>query len=248
LLQLNKNSYIPLCKQLEKIISERIIRGVYNISDKIPSQKMFMQEFNVSRITVRNCMANLIESGTLESFKGKGTYIKRIPSLSNEYHSHSGLTAQLERRQQKLETLIISKEILKATKLLNEILLINTSNDVYKIKRIRKIDHKKFSYETNFLNPSIINNNNFLYSLTDNTSMYNILYRLSDIEIDYAEESITPIISDKTIAGLLDVELHTPLLKVKRLTFAKGVGTPFEYTEYIIKPEYYGTITYRNIK
>lgn len=246
--QIDRNSYVPLTKQLEEIISERIVSGQYKVSQKIPSQEMFVDEFHVSRITVRQCMTNLIAKGILESFKGKGTFIKGVPPKSNDYHTSTGLTAQFKSNRQQLETIIISKQKINSNNLINRILQIKNNNSIYQIERVRKIDHKSFSYEVNYLNSQIIDNDEFLSFLIDNSSLYNTLYQLSGIEIDYAEETIIPIISDQSIESLIDVEPHTPLLKVQRITFAKGIDTPFEYTEYVIKAEYYGTITYRNIK
>ena len=245
---LDKNSYIPLSKQLEEVISERIILGQYKVTDRIPSQEKFVEEFDISRITVRQCMANLHSKGIIESFKGKGTFIKAVPPKSNVYHSFSGLSAQFKSNKQQLETHVISKKIIESPKEISNIFHIENASKIYAIQRVRKIDHVSFSYEVNYLNPNVIKNKSILSLIIDNSSMYNTIFQITDIEIDYAEETITPIVSTPEIEGLIDVKPQTSLLKVQRVTYAKNIHIPFEYTEYVIKAEYYGTITYRKVK
>ncbi|HBU1134842.1 TPA: UTRA domain-containing protein, partial [Klebsiella pneumoniae] len=65
------------------------------------------------------------------------------------------------------------------------------------------------------------------------------------LEITYADEKIRAIVADKDVAKTLSISVGTPLLSVIRKTYCQN--GMFEYTEYIIKSEFYGSIRYNKI-
>ncbi len=74
---LNKDSYTPLHIQLKNEIEQLIIEGVYE--DQIPSEREFMQRYDVSRSTVREAISSLVREGVLVKRHGKGTYVSIKP-------------------------------------------------------------------------------------------------------------------------------------------------------------------------
>jgi DNA-binding LacI/PurR family transcriptional regulator len=66
-----------LYEQIENDIKSKIFRGELNIGDQIGSQQQLSKEYNVSLITVKKALANLISEGILFSRIGKGTYVAR---------------------------------------------------------------------------------------------------------------------------------------------------------------------------
>ena len=71
----NPNSVVPLYKQILKILSDRIADGVWGPGEKLPPESALMQEFGVSRITVRAAIEELTDSGVLVRSQGKGTFV-----------------------------------------------------------------------------------------------------------------------------------------------------------------------------
>lgn len=72
----------PLYMQIANIIKDRILHGVYPIGLNIPSEPQLEQEFNVSKITVRGAIQELVQEGFLEKGSGKGTKVIRNTSSS----------------------------------------------------------------------------------------------------------------------------------------------------------------------
>lgn len=70
-----KNSPIPIYIQIEEIIKQRIDLEEYRIGETIPSERELSLQFNVSRMTVRQAITNLVNSGLLYREKGRGTYV-----------------------------------------------------------------------------------------------------------------------------------------------------------------------------
>lgn len=53
----------PLWSQLYDILESRILNGEYKEGDVLPSEMALMEEFNVSRITVRQAMDKFAGTG-----------------------------------------------------------------------------------------------------------------------------------------------------------------------------------------
>ena len=61
--QLNKHSDIPLYKQIEQIIKEKILQGEWPAGTKIPSQRKLASIFQVNRSTVTAALDELTAQG-----------------------------------------------------------------------------------------------------------------------------------------------------------------------------------------
>lgn len=72
----------PLYQQIKNMIKDRILHGVYPLGELIPSEPQLEQEFEVSKITVRNAIQELVQEGYLEKGSGKGTKVLRNTSTS----------------------------------------------------------------------------------------------------------------------------------------------------------------------
>jgi len=72
----------PLYRQIKNIIKDRILHGVYPLGELIPSEPQLEQEFEVSKITVRNAIQELVQEGYLEKGSGRGTKVLRNTSTS----------------------------------------------------------------------------------------------------------------------------------------------------------------------
>lgn len=65
-------------------IKSYILSGTYKAGEKIPSELTLLEEYNVSRQTVRKAILELSNEGFLRSEKGSGTYV------STQYRSKAG--------------------------------------------------------------------------------------------------------------------------------------------------------------
>ena len=65
-----------LYQQVVENITGMIAQGRYRTGDLLPSEKELMDQMGVSRVTVREGLRLLNESGIIESIKGKGSYVR----------------------------------------------------------------------------------------------------------------------------------------------------------------------------
>lgn len=66
---------IPLHATISEAIRRQIEAGEYRPGDKLPSEHQLMEAFQVSRITARQAMANLVNQGLAISHQGKGVFV-----------------------------------------------------------------------------------------------------------------------------------------------------------------------------
>jgi GntR family transcriptional regulator len=68
---------IPLYKQILIDLKKKLKNGVWNIGDLFPSEKELMENYNVSSITIRRVLLELVNDGWIERRHGIGTFVKK---------------------------------------------------------------------------------------------------------------------------------------------------------------------------
>lgn len=71
-------SKMPLYKQIQSYYRERILTGELRYKDRVPSEQEIMEEFRVSKITVKNALISLAEEGLITRIQGKGTFVAQV--------------------------------------------------------------------------------------------------------------------------------------------------------------------------
>ncbi len=68
---------------LKKVLEEKIENEEFPADEPIPSEQELMEMYQVSRITVRKAVDELVNEGYLYKIQGKGTYVKTDERSSN---------------------------------------------------------------------------------------------------------------------------------------------------------------------
>jgi GntR family transcriptional regulator len=74
---LNSREATPPYKKLRSILSKQIEEGRYLPDQAIPSERDLCRQYHISRITVRQAIAEMINEGVLYRKQGKGTFVAR---------------------------------------------------------------------------------------------------------------------------------------------------------------------------
>ncbi len=88
-IQINKNSAIPIYRQLEEQVEQSIKDGTWQPGSALPSETALAARFRISVMTVRQAMSHLVNKGLIYREKGRGTFIAPLPLL----HPSSGWKA-----------------------------------------------------------------------------------------------------------------------------------------------------------
>jgi len=78
---IDQQSDRPVYQQIADDLRERIRRGAYPPGSKLPSETELVEEFNVTRVTVRRGLAVLEQEGLTESLRGRGVFVTQSPPV-----------------------------------------------------------------------------------------------------------------------------------------------------------------------
>ncbi|MEM6254283.1 MAG: GntR family transcriptional regulator [Cyanobacteria bacterium P01_D01_bin.156] len=134
-------SSVPLHISISEKLRQQIKAGDYQPGEKLPSEHQLMEVFNVSRITVRRAVANLVSQGLAKSQQGKGVFV--TPQKKVAYSLASPLIfleQDLARKgiQFTFESLTLKK--IRTPKTVQPILQLSGKSMVYFQKKLLSMD------------------------------------------------------------------------------------------------------------
>ena len=80
-MHLDKQHPRPVYLQLKELLQNQIEQGVYLSHQQLPSERDLCQHHNLSRMTARRALQELIAEGFAYTRAGKGTFVSQNPNL-----------------------------------------------------------------------------------------------------------------------------------------------------------------------
>ena len=151
---IDKNSPIPAYYQIMNHLREKIAEGVYPINSTLPPERELVEMYQVSRMTVRQAIAELVNEGILVRRKGIGTFIAP-PKLEQELSSLTSFTEDMAQRGMKAGGRILSFKEIAPDATIQKILSISAEETVYESVRLRLADDEPMALETTTLIASL---------------------------------------------------------------------------------------------
>lgn len=109
--KLDKTIPIPLYFQLKNLLLEEIKSNAYPVDTLIPTEKEISEMFNISRTTVRQAIAELVQAGWLYRIKSKGTYVARVKIKQDFIKRLESFNEQIERTGRKPSTELLAMQV-----------------------------------------------------------------------------------------------------------------------------------------
>ena len=212
----------PLWAQLYDILLERIMTEVYPLDELLPTDKDFMMEFGVSRITVRNAMDKLINEGFIMRQRGIGSKViknKEDEALLSTVlkSSYQGL---VEDGNQKI---VKSVEYIKPPiKVIDFFKLKENEKVIFLQREILKHDKIVGRHQT-YLSPILPINEQSDFSGSLYEKFSSLGYEVSQVE----EKITTHVISEEEKKAFEIEEVVSILRRERRVSFNQ---VPLEYT------------------
>lgn len=225
----------PKHVQLRRII-EHYVENNLSPGDMLPGERMFEEHFRISRITVRRAAGDLVASGKLVRVRGRGTFVASTPMTSS-----TGLLSFSE--QMRAEGLRPGSIIVLASRSVpppetvrffaggdqdSEVALrpagdepvdLNTQMRHAHVRRVRLANGVPVSIDDGWYNirlmPSLLENDVY-------NSMYDIMSTHYDCPVTETVQTSSAVCADSEQAGLLEVSVGAPLLRVLRQSYSRG--------------------------
>lgn len=75
---ISNNSDNPIYEQIKDQIKNQILNGKLKEGDMLPSMRLLAKELRISIITTKRAYEELERDGYIESFTGKGSFVKSV--------------------------------------------------------------------------------------------------------------------------------------------------------------------------
>ncbi|AEH51432.1 GntR family transcriptional regulator [Pseudothermotoga thermarum] len=222
---LDRNSPIPLYVQLRELIKEKILKGEWKEGEKIPGEYDLMEQYQVSRATVREAIEGLIKEGLLVRKHGYGTFVRKLrPSLGFEpliSLSYALETFGMVSHNVVLECGFISpnQELLKQAKW-------KDLEKVYFVKRLRFVDDIPIAVESSYFLPEI---GQLLYHRNLQGSIAKILIEEVQLEVKKVEQVLLPRLATDEERKLMNLPTTTQVIEMQRWIYAEGFNKVVYY-------------------
>jgi GntR family transcriptional regulator len=214
--------------------------GVYAPHEKLPSERKLAREYRLSRATVRQALAELLQKGVIYSRVGKGTYVSEQHKwrLGSLYGFNESILAQ----DKVPSSEIIESTIVPATKEQAQKLQVLPGDELVYLARLRKADGVPIVVETAMLPhercPGL------LAYVDERVSLYSLLETTYDLQVASAEVSLFPDMASKEEVERLSLKKPAVVFRMEQLSFVKD-GRPIELTQATYRGdvcEYFATI------
>lgn len=227
---LNHLSPITLKEQLYRELLTQIQNGTYKPGDQIPTELHLSETYQISRVTVRQTLARLVDEQILVKKAGKGTFVK-IPPFVENFFAGGSFTDTCLRMNATPSTRIINIETIPSPSELEESL----GNTVIHITRLRCVNQ----------NPCIIEEDYFPVSHTfllekdlSEVSLFSYVYEKTGLMPANSEDFFQIVYATKSQAKLLDSSLNHALLKVFQRVMTADKKLIYINYQYILSERY----------
>ena len=214
-----------LYARIEETIATEIAKGEYRPGDQLPTEDELLQRFQVSRITVRRAIQNLVNRGLLEIRRGLGTFVLS-PRIEAELTKLTGFVEDMKSVGRKATARVISQSVIAASARVGERLQLANGTKVMQIKRVRLADNIPISFDETYLplplGKRIVRNDLRLHPIF---TLLEEEYGVPLIEADYELEAV---IATKTVADALQVRVGSPIFQIERTSLTTG-NQPVDY-------------------
>lgn len=208
---LDYNNSIPLYVQLKEELKQNIKNGKYQ--EKIPSERVIMEEYYVSRSTVRQAVEELVDDGILVKKPGKGTFIALKP-IDDWLGNLSSTTETIERMGLKAGIKLLHADIVTLSPYMQKKTGLQKA---YHFKRLRFANEIPIGIENHFytipLGEKLMN-----FDLNKET-IYDLLESKLGIHTFEADQEIRAGKPEKSDAELLEIDTNDAVLITNRKLF-----------------------------
>ena len=215
----------PLYLQLEEIIRSDIENGIYNKGDLLPSEKQYMDEYDVSRVTCRQAFALLAQNGYIQRFRGIGTVVA-YEKISEEMNQVISLTEEMKKHNIVMHTTFCQMDLISPDTRVAVTLGILKTDQCYRLVRVRDVDGKPLVYTVTYLKKIV--------DLPTDPSMYTeSLYRFVNekygICIARGTDTLEAALPNEEVQKMLQISSGSPIFIRTRKTYLKN-DEIFEYS------------------
>lgn len=207
--KLDKTTPVPLYFQLKELIMAEIKNGTYPKDSMIPTEKELSDMFNISRTTVRQAIAEMVQEGWLYRVKSKGTFVSQ-PKVNQDFiQKLESYNDQIRRTGHTPHTEVLDFKVIQATPDIAERLKIRPEDKVIYLYRKRYADDEPIVVLKTYLpydKCSFVMEHNF-----EEESLYSVLSQDDSVKVYCVKRLVEAVEATSSDAEKLNMKKGKPI-------------------------------------
>ena len=224
----------PLYRSLAEELSRRINTGELRPGARLPPERRLAEEHDVSRVTVRHAIGQLVRDGLVEQKRGSGTYVTQ--RVSQPLSILTSFSEDVAARGMIAHSEFVSRGVGIATPEEVISLGLTPGHRVSRIARLRSADGQPLAFESS----TVVQD-----ALPDPDAVGDSLYATLDekgLRPVRAVQRLSAVPLDPGLASMLESEPGAPGLLIVRIGYS-GDGRPVEYTRSTFRGDRWDFVT-----
>ena len=221
---------LPAYIQIHDHIKKEIDEGKWEIGQRLPSERDLSDQFQVSRMTLRQAITLLVEEGVLERRVGSGTYVASN-RVQEKMRGTTSFTEIIKSQGKDPSSKLISYRRTLPNKKEADQLGIPVSETIIRMERVRFADQVPVVYEVATIPEKFIKS----FKKEEVTSHFFQTLEDHGYRIGKSQQTIYARLANDKIASYLSIPKGHPILALTQVSYLDD-GTAFEY----VKSQYVG--------
>jgi GntR family transcriptional regulator len=225
----------PLYHQLKNILKSRILSNELKGNQRLPTEAELCIEYNVSRITVRQALSELMKDGLIYRDRGRGTFVTEGAELKRP--ELKGSIENLITAAKGTRTRVLSYQEVLPPPHLTKNLQVRKTEKVFRLELVRFTSKGPFGYSFIYF-PYTLGKTVFPDELNGSTEIITFVEEKLKTKAHRAKQAIDVGVADKVLAEHLSVKPKTPLLIIERDYYTRKGSAMFVAITYF-RPDVY---------
>lgn len=206
-------------QQIKSALLNKISEGEMQSGDRVLSENQLAEVYQVSRMTARRALSELVTEGILARSQGIGTFVSDHRPMSSMLEIR-GIQDEIKQRGHKYSCSVLSKHSIMANEQQSAWLDVALLSEIFHTQIVHVENGRPVQLEDRLVNP--------LWApdyLQQNFMLTSANHYLSQVApLTQADHIVEAILPDPLLATRLDIPLTQPCLKVSRRTYSvKGI-------------------------
>jgi GntR family frlABCD operon transcriptional regulator len=215
-MSLNPSTPQPLYMQVRQMLKNDIQNGEYKPDEQIPTEAELCEIYNVSRITIRKAIEELVKEGALTRIPRRGTFVTS-KKFHNELLSVSGFSEFSHQLGMIPNSRILRSEVIPAPEDVAKHLLVDEGSPVLVLERLMYVNDRPLFYD--IAHYSLIRFPDLEKKIATDESTYKVLSEVYHTEIVSNDKIIDVIGATNDYAKLLECDLGANLFRILKIAF-----------------------------
>ena len=214
----------PLYHQIFTILRSKIMKGEWKPGDMIPAEPELMEQFQVSRTTIRQSLDWLVSAGLIYRQRGRGSFVA-APKIAQNLNQGVRFTEHMRQAGIEPETQILDTHLTPASDQTAIDLKVDLNEPLAIIDRLRLVNREPIGIQSSILVHRLCRD--ILQYDFARDSLYDVLEKSYGIKLGRVKQVVQAVAASASLAEHLKISSGMPLLYIERISCTQD-GTPLE--------------------